>query len=82
MGRDFVELKSKEQIKLGDTLVVIGKSHSDSQVCKAEDIVCCGENEEIIICKERNRYFIVDMYLAGSSWAEDVFIVTTNQERV
>ncbi len=78
--KDFIELKSKQQIKIGDTLVIIGKSHSDSQVCEAEDIVSCdGENEEVIIDKENNKYFIVDVYLEGKSWAEDVFIVVNKQ---
>lgn len=73
--RDFIKLKSKEQIRLGDTLIVIGKSRSDSQVCEVEDIVECNSNEEVIIDEEHNKYFITDMYLKGESWADDVFIV-------
>ena len=73
--KDFVELKEKEQLKLGDELVIIGKGHSDSQVCKVHDIIECGGKEEIIISDEENRYFITDMYLKGESWADDIFIV-------
>ena len=71
----FIELKSKDQIKLGDDLVIVGKSPSDSQVISVKDILDVDGKEEIILDQELNRYFITDMYLKGQSWAEDVFII-------
>jgi len=76
--KDFIELKSKDQIKLGDDLVIVGKSPSDSQVVRVKDILDVDGKEEIILDQELNRYFITDMYLKGQSWAEDVFIIKIN----
>jgi len=73
--RDFIELKAKGQIMIGDDLVIIGKSPSDSQVVNVKDILEVGDTEEIIIDHELNRYFITDMYLKGESWADDIFII-------
>ncbi|PHS21835.1 MAG: hypothetical protein COA84_15000 [Robiginitomaculum sp.] len=60
---------------IGDELVIIGKSLSDSQVCEVYDILDVNDKEEIIINNDENKYFITEMYLDGKSWAEDVFIV-------
>jgi len=77
--KKFIELEAEGQIMIGDDLVIIGKSPSDSQVVKVEGILEAGDEvggtEEIIIDRELNRYFITDMYLKGESWADDVFII-------
>ena len=77
MNKKFTELMAEGQLIHGDTLLIIGKSHSDSQVVKVEDIIESNDREEIIIDEEKNRYFITHMYLDGSSWADDIFIIET-----
>ena len=73
--KSFIDLMGEGQLMIGDELLIIGKSDSDSQVCKVEDILDGGDNEEIIINTRKNRYFITNMYLSGKSWAEDIFII-------
>lgn len=74
-AKDFVRLKEEGQVCIGDELVIIGKSKSDSQVCTVEDCFLTGGKEEVIINTDENRYFITEMYLNGESWAEDIFII-------
>lgn len=76
----FTKLTEEGQLVLGDELVIIGKSHSDSQVCKVYDLLDVDGKEEVIISPASNKYFITDMYLNDQSWADDVFIITRHQK--
>lgn len=65
------------QIKKGDRMIIstsAGVQHETAvQILNAGKTGINGE--EIIIEKRRNRYFIVDMYLKGTSWAKEVCIL-------
>jgi uncharacterized protein with PIN domain len=62
------------QIKQGDTLRIVGKNTLyDQEVTAKEIITTCG-NEEVIINKKKNRYFITKLLLNGNSWAKQVVI--------
>lgn len=79
MEKVFTKLMAEGQLMIGDQLVIFGKSGSDSQVINVENIIEVNGREEVIINKERNRYFITHLYLIDSSWASEIFIITHNQ---
>ena len=72
---DLVVVTEEGQIKIGDKLKIIGKSTRDDQYAIAEDVITIDGNEEIIIDKDENRYFITKLLVKGTSWAKQVCLV-------
>jgi len=70
-----VPLSAEGQLKRGDTLRIYGKSESDNQVVTVKDVLKIGENEEVLIDREKNRYFITKCVLSGTSWVKCVVVV-------
>jgi hypothetical protein len=69
---EFQAVTDYGQIKEGDTLA-IEKSNGCKFVATAKRIINPGtEKEEVVICKTRNDYFIVSMFLNGTSWVKNV----------
>ncbi len=62
------------QLKIGDKIVIVGKSTSDDQKITVKDVISVNGKEEIIINKKLNKYFITHMLLSGNSWAKQVQI--------
>ncbi|EIU6870660.1 hypothetical protein L5169_004797 [Vibrio parahaemolyticus] len=60
------------QLKVGDKIIIQGKSERDSQFAKVKDVLNVDGREEIIINRKKNRYFITDMLIEGGSWAKFV----------
>ncbi len=69
------ELTAEGQLSIGDKIIIVGKSSSDSQETTVKDVINVNGQEEIIINKKKNRYFITNMYLAGISWAKHIQIM-------
>lgn len=63
------------QIKKGDKLQIIGKNILNDQVVTAKEILTINGNEEVIINKKLNRYFITKLLIEGNSWAKQVYIL-------
>jgi len=71
-----MQIVTKEgQIKKGDKLKIVGKSTSDDQCVTAKEILTIDGNEEVIINKKLNRYFITKLLISGKSWAKQVCLV-------
>lgn len=70
-----IELKSINDISIGDTLIIERKSDNQIITCKAELIVDSGHGIEVITDIEKNTYFNTDMYKQGKSWAKEVKII-------
>jgi hypothetical protein len=64
------------QLKVGDKIVIVGKSTSDDQKTTVKDVIEVNGKEEIIINKRQNKYFITHMLLSGDSWAKQVQITS------
>lgn len=65
------KLEKPGQIKKGATIVL--SFNGEGQVHKAERILRSGKSdEEIILNKKRNLYFITEMAIEGTSWAKEV----------
>jgi len=74
------QIVTKEnQLKVGDKITIVGKSTSDDQRTTVKDVIKVNGNEEIIINKSQNKYFITQMLLDGSSWAKQVLIRQSSQ---
>ena len=71
-GCAVTKLTKEGQIKAGDTIKIIGKSERDSQITTV-DVVINDHQEEVIINRKENKYFITDMVINGTSWAKEVF---------
>ncbi len=70
-----MEIVTREgQLKKGDKITIVGKSTSDDQNTTVKDVIEVDGNEEIIINKRQNKYFITHMLLSGDSWAKQVQI--------
>lgn len=60
------------QLKVGDKIAIIGKSDRDTQEITVEDVLTIDGNEEIIINRKKNYYFITKLLVEGRSWAKEV----------
>lgn len=60
------------QLKVGDEITIIGKSTKDDQKTTVKEIIEANGNEEVIINKKYNKYFITKMLVSGESWAKQV----------
>lgn len=70
---DIKKVDGVGQIKEGETLV-IEKKNGVQFVAQARKVLHEGEDaEEIVLCKGKNDYFIMSLYLAGESWVKAVF---------
>lgn len=60
------------QISEGELLAI--EAHDGRKfVALAKNVMFKGsEKEEVVICKTRNDYFIMSMFLDGKSWVENV----------
>ena len=72
----MVIVSSEGQLKAGDEIIIIGKSISDDQKTTVKEVIKVNGNEEIIINKKRNKYFITNMLVSGQSWAKQVQIIS------
>lgn len=62
------------QIKKGDTILITGDIYKNEPF-KALEIIERTKFTEVIIDKKKNKYFNVDMYLAGCSWVKEVNLI-------
>jgi len=70
------KLSSFGQVQEED--VIICHFNGERQIYIAEEVLNPGtEQEEIIVNKEENKYFITSMALDGTSWAKDVKFIRT-----
>ncbi|MFM5431416.1 hypothetical protein ACET9P_11045 [Aeromonas veronii] len=67
-----MQLTAEGQLAKGDKIKIVGKSDSDSQTITVKEVIDVDGHEEVIINKRKNRYFITNMVLAGTSWAKSV----------
>jgi len=64
------------QIKKGDRVFVEAKDDKLTETAIVDLVIDEGSSgEEILLHRDNNIYFIMSMYLDGSSWAKNVFIV-------
>ena len=60
------------QIKKGEVLV-IERSNGIKFIAVAKEVIRKGtDQEEVVICKSRNDYFIMSLMLDGKSWVKNV----------
>lgn len=76
----MIIVTGENQLEVGDEITIIGKSTSDDQRTTVKEIIKVDGNEEVIINKRQNKYFITSMLLRGESWALQVQI-TNRQEK-
>jgi len=62
------------QLKVGDKLTIIGKATRNCQQTTVKEVIDIDGNEEIIINKKFNYYFITHLLISGKSWAKQVQI--------
>jgi hypothetical protein len=64
------------QIKEGDILRIVRKIESFNETTKAQEVINKKtKREEVLLDIKRNHYFSVGMYLDGTGWARDIYIV-------
>jgi hypothetical protein len=69
------EVKTIDDIKQGDMLIITGDTLKNEPV-KAQIVkVTPNDGTEVIIDKKMNRYFNLGMYLKGESWVKEVKII-------
>ncbi len=64
------------QIKVGDEITIIGKSTKDDQKTTVKEVIKVDGNEEVIINKKHNKYFITKMLVSGESRAKQFQITS------
>lgn len=69
---NWKQLTAEGQLTKGDKIKIVGKSDSDSQTITVKEVIDVDGHEEVIINKRKNRYFINNMVLGGTSWAKSV----------
>lgn len=74
---ELERVRSYKTIQEGDLLLVEPKNKTDPVIhVKCQSVIeKLDGDEEIILVKKSNKYFIMSMYLRGQSWVENVFIV-------
>ena len=69
---EFQSITDYGQINEGDTLA-IEKTNGVKFMAVAKQVINAGkESEEVVICLGKNDYFIVSMFLGGTSWVKNV----------
>ena len=72
----FLPITGYGQINTGDKLswlYIDEKGYYKIGKCKVKDVLFKGtEQEEIIVNRKKNNYFLTKKYLAGNSWVKDV----------
>jgi len=63
------------QISKGDTLQIVGKNTRDDQITTVKEVITVSGNEEVILNKKKNYYFITKLVVDGTSWAKQVQIL-------
>lgn len=72
-GIILTKLRDYGQIKEGDALLIFDGKKVNS--FHAMEVLHEGtDKEEVVVDQGRNKYFIVDLYLTGESWAKRVCI--------
>ncbi|MFW8589866.1 hypothetical protein ACOI22_03590 [Glaciecola sp. 2405UD65-10] len=71
----MIKITGFGQLSIGDRIKIIGKSERDSyKSVTVKDVLNKGRvNEEVIINKRFNHYFITNMLINGGSWAVEAF---------
>jgi len=59
----------------GDKIKIVGRSEKDSQEVTVKSVINVNGKEEVIINKNKNKYFITSMVISGESWVHSVLIV-------
>jgi hypothetical protein len=72
----MIIVSAEGQLKAGDKIIIIGKSTSDDQKTTVKEVIKVNGNEEIIINKKQNKYFITNMLISGQSWAKQVQVIS------
>lgn len=67
-----IPVTKEGQLKAGNKIIIQGKSERDSQFAKVVEVLNVDGSEEILINRKKNRYFITELLVNGSSWAEFV----------
>ena len=76
----MIKIDGSGQLKVGDKIMIIGKNPKDSYPqITVKKVIFNGDDEEIIINKSKNYYFITKMMVEGKSWAKEVYNCTTKQ---
>ena len=76
---DLQPLSDSGQIKTGAVVSLLYRGRE--QLYTVEDVLnpSCEINEEILLSKDENLYFITCMAISGDSWAKDVKFSNPNQ---
>lgn len=72
----MIIVSAEGQLKAGDEIIIIGKSTSDDQKTTVKEVIKVNGNEEIILNKKQNKYFITNMLISGQSWAKQVQVIS------
>jgi hypothetical protein len=72
---ELKEVKTLNDIKKGDRLIITGDSLVNEPVTVAEVKISDTDGIEVIFDKRKNRYFNLGMYLTGKSWVKEVKII-------
>ena len=72
---NILKVDGVDQISKGDLLLLEKDDGITFPITVSEVINQGREGEEILISKKRNLYFIMSMYLDGTSWIKDCKIV-------
>lgn len=76
--KKWTKVIKEGQIKKGQKLKIIGKSSRDTQYCIAEDVLNIDGQEEVVINRKLNRYFITRLAINNCSWAKEVWVFHEN----
>ena len=68
-----IKVVRKGQIEEGDVLW-FKKKNGVVHIGQAKEVID-GANEEILLTKAKNDYFILDMVFTGKSWVSEVYIL-------
>lgn len=69
-----IKVTRKGQIEVGNVLW-FKKKNGVVHIGQAKAVLDDGANEEILLTKAKNDYFILDMVLTGKSWVSEVYIL-------
>lgn len=73
----FTKLETKEQfnkLKKDDPVLVNWGINIPPELYQIYGLI--NDDKELLLCKSRNHYFIISMYLDGKSSAKEAYLVT------
>ena len=75
---NFIKVTKEGQIKEGDSLRIYSSRFEKFFNCTAKLVIKCNGNEEVIIDRKNNKYFITKCVLENSGgfgrWVHDIWI--------